>query len=407
MGWISTINPALRTARGPSAEGTLRLNSAKRSSSAPSSVPPWNSIYRQPPLRPVPPCHDTVTPRARGARAALALGALLAGGLVSSPAWPDTCDEAAREWRQLEGVTSRLILQAFIDRHPDCPAAVAPARAQLASPDAPTTARHCLALADAAYVSGAELQSGDPAAAVAACRAAHAAEPQDARVAAALGRALVAIGQGDEAEIETLLRQGAEGDRVDAMSNYAILLRRRGGAEAEAEAVRWYRRAAEAGEETAMMMLGWHYQNGRSVAQDTAQAIRWYRDAAERGNAQGALRLAQLLAQGHGGADGRAEATHWYRVAAVAGEPAAMAELGFRLGRATKPDPEAAADWLMRARASGDDRIPPFIADNLDRLPEATLRALQHRLYENGEYAGALDGRASPTLRMTISSTSN
>lgn len=355
------------------------------------------------PDRPVPPCHATVTRRTGGARATLALGALLAGGLFYGSAWADLCEDAAREWRQLEGVTSRVILQAFIDRHPDCPAAVSPARARLSAPDDGTPTGHCLALADAAYISGAELHAGDPAAAVAACRAAHSAEPQDARLAAALGRALIASGEGEQAEIAALLRQGAEGGRVDAMSNYAILLRHRGGAEDEAEAVRWFRRAAEAGEKTAMMMLGWHYQNGRSVSQDTAQAIRWYRRAAELGNAQGALRLARLLAQGHGGADRRAEATRWYHVAAEAGAPAAMAELGFRLGRAAEPDPDSAADWLLRARAADDDRIPPFIADNLDRLPEATLRALQHRLSETGEYGGALDGRVSPALRMAIS----
>lgn len=351
----------------------------------------------------MPPCHATVAPRTGGARTALALGALLAGGLSYGSAWADLCEEAAREWRQLEGVTSRVILQAFIDRHPDCPAAVAPARARLSAPNDSTPTRHCLALADAAYISGAELHAGDPAAAVAACRTAHSTDPQDARLAAALGRALLARGEGDEAEIATLLRQGAEGGRVDAMSNYATLLRLRGGVADEAEAVRWYRRAAEAGEKTAMMMLGWHYQNGRSVSQDTAQAIRWYRRAAELGNAQGALRLARLMAQGHGGADGRSEATRWYRVAAEAGAPAAMAELGFRLGRAAEPDPASAADWLLRARAADDDRIPPFIADNLDRLPEATLRALQHRLSEAGEYDGPLDGQASPALRMAIS----
>jgi hypothetical protein len=82
----------------------------------------------------VPPCHVTVTLRTGGARAALALGALLAGGLFSGPAWAYLCEDAAREWRQLEGVTSRVILQAFIDRHPDCPAAVAPARARLSAP---------------------------------------------------------------------------------------------------------------------------------------------------------------------------------------------------------------------------------------------------------------------------------
>ena len=37
--------------------------------------------------------------------------------------------------------------------------------------------------------------------------------------------------------------------------------------------------------------LGWLYQNGRGVAQDYAQAVEWYRKAAEQGDAMRNINL--------------------------------------------------------------------------------------------------------------------
>ena len=52
----------------------------------------------------------------------------------------------------------------------------------------------------------------------------------------------------------------------------------------DAEAVRWYRRAAERGHEVAQYNLGNKYDNGTGVAQNYAEAARWYRLAAEQGH---------------------------------------------------------------------------------------------------------------------------
>jgi TPR repeat protein len=51
-----------------------------------------------------------------------------------------------------------------------------------------------------------------------------------------------------------------------------------------AQAMIWYRKAADAGVALAMNNLGFMYQNGRGVAKDDAQAVIWYRKAAEMGN---------------------------------------------------------------------------------------------------------------------------
>ena len=49
-----------------------------------------------------------------------------------------------------------------------------------------------------------------------------------------------------------------------------------------AEAVRWYRKAAEQGHAGGQCNLGVMYENGRVLKQDHAEAVRWYRKAADK-----------------------------------------------------------------------------------------------------------------------------
>ena len=51
-----------------------------------------------------------------------------------------------------------------------------------------------------------------------------------------------------------------------------------------AEAVKWYRLAAEQGDADAQDKLGVTYAGGEGVPQDYAEAVRWYRLAAEQGH---------------------------------------------------------------------------------------------------------------------------
>ena len=60
----------------------------------------------------------------------------------------------------------------------------------------------------------------------------------------------------------------------------------------DAQAVTWYRKAADQGNADAQANLGLMYANGHGVLRDDAQAVAWFRKAADQGFAfaQGAPR---------------------------------------------------------------------------------------------------------------------
>jgi TPR repeat protein len=67
-----------------------------------------------------------------------------------------------------------------------------------------------------------------------------------------------------------------------------------------ADAERWYRRAAERGFAEAQNNLGLMYVLGRGVPQDDAEAVKWFRRAAEQGYAPAQNNLGQMRRQGRG-----------------------------------------------------------------------------------------------------------
>jgi TPR repeat protein len=90
----------------------------------------------------------------------------------------------------------------------------------------------------------------------------------------------------------------------------------RGVAQDYAEAVRWYRKAAEQGDATAQFNLGAMCGTGQGVAQDYAEAVRWYRKAAEQGNADAQFILGIMYANGQGVAQDDVQAHMWISLAA-------------------------------------------------------------------------------------------
>jgi hypothetical protein len=99
----------------------------------------------------------------------------------------------------------------------------------------------------------------------------------------------------------------------------------------EAEAVRWYRLAADQGNARAQVNLGVRYQNGTGVAQDAAEAVRWYRLAADQGHAEAQYNVGTVYQNGAGVPQDSAEAARWFRLAADQGNAlalAAVAQLG-------------------------------------------------------------------------------
>jgi TPR repeat protein len=77
----------------------------------------------------------------------------------------------------------------------------------------------------------------------------------------------------------------------------------RGVPQDDAEAVSWYRKAAELGNASAQFNLGVMYHFGQGVPQDGAEAVSWYRKAAEQGHAGAANNLAVCYEKGLGPQD--------------------------------------------------------------------------------------------------------
>lgn len=80
----------------------------------------------------------------------------------------------------------------------------------------------------------------------------------------------------------------------------------------DAEAARWYRKAAKLGDAYAQNRLGWMYANGCGVEQSDTEAVRWYYKAAKQGNAHAQYNLGFMYANGRGVEKSDAEAVKWY-----------------------------------------------------------------------------------------------
>jgi hypothetical protein len=122
-----------------------------------------------------------------------------------------------------------------------------------------------------------------------------------------------------------------------------------------AEAVRWYRLAADQGYAHAQYNLGVYYEDGTGVAQDVAEAVRWYRLAADQGYARAQYNIGVCYENGTGVAQDGAEAVRWYRLGADQGDAHAQYNLGasYHNGAGVPRDSAEAARWIRLAADQG------------------------------------------------------
>jgi TPR repeat protein len=285
--------------------------------------------------------------------------------------------DAAQAWAAAQGVTNQAVLESFIRRYGDSfyvdlararleelrKSQVAAVRV-LSAPSDEAVVWECDRLAASPSdtlpvgVTGVPVEQLDPGKAIPACRAALAAHPDNPRLNFQLGRALQKEG-GDAADAEALrwFRKAADAGNAGAMSNLGSLyVTGKGVAKDEAEALRWFRKAADAGNAGAMSNLGSLYVTGKGVAKDEAEALRWFRKAAEAGDADSMFNLGFMYENGRGVTKDDAEALRWYRKAADAGDADSMFNLGFMYenGRGVAKDEAEALRWFRKAAEAGD-----------------------------------------------------
>jgi TPR repeat protein len=128
-----------------------------------------------------------------------------------------------------------------------------------------------------------------------------------------------------------------------------------------AEAVKWYRLAAEQGNASAQSNLGVMYRLGRGVPQDNAEAVKWYRRAAEQGNAKAQSNLGVMYGLGQGVPQDYVQAHLWFNLAASRLRPGETRDKAIKnrdlVAARMTPAQVAEAQKLARQWKPRDDRV--------------------------------------------------
>jgi TPR repeat protein len=151
---------------------------------------------------------------------------------------------------------------------------------------------------------------------------------------------------------QTRAEHGDAKAQFDVASAYYL---GRGVSQDYAEALRWYRMAADRGEPGAEDALGYMYLKGQGVPQDYAQAFQWYRRAAEHGDRKGQFDLGKAYDEGVGVQSDYIEASRWYRKAADQNYAKGEDALGYMYyaGRGLPQDLSQAFFWYRKAAEQG------------------------------------------------------
>ncbi|MCP4385353.1 MAG: sel1 repeat family protein [Hyphomicrobiales bacterium] len=198
-----------------------------------------------------------------------------------------------------------------------------------------------------------------------------------------LAEADAAYRRGDgPAAVELLLPLANRGNAIAQYFLGSIYDNGREGVERDrAEAVRWFRLAADQGDALAQASLGIMYSLGRGVPQDDIEAANWllksvyqgnmeaqgplaqiytrgldsFAAAAEQGDAEAQFHLAVMIESGLAQERNQTEAVKWYRKAAEQGHAAAQSSLGalYSFGRGVTQDFAESAKWYRRAAEQG------------------------------------------------------
>jgi len=191
--------------------------------------------------------------------------------------------------------------------------------------------------------------------------------------------------------VERLRRAAERGHVKAAVTMGDALLRGNGVPESQADAISWYRKAAESGSPVAYIRLGDLYA-ARSSGMEAPRALEWYRKAADANSATAMVRLGKMFNEGRGVPQDQALAATWFSRAAAAGSGAAMVELSALYSRAGGPGHfNLAREVLEKAIRTSDPRAPIalaklYLARGERPLAEATLK----RAAEGGNPEAAL-----------------
>jgi TPR repeat protein len=210
------------------------------------------------------------------------------------------------------------------------------------------------------------------------------AEAGDADIMVKLGLAYVR-GEGgvekDLAEAVKWFRLAADAGNMDGIQAMAEVYREGIGVKQDfAKAHHWSKKAAELGSRNDQRKVGHDYMNGRIVPEDHAEAETWFRLAAEQGDADAVLQIGNMAfiryENDEADTESLAKAFEWYGKAAELGNPTAQFNMGvfYNNGVGREKDFVEAGRWYERAARNGDVsaqyRMGMYYVDGKGRSPD-------------------------------------
>jgi TPR repeat protein len=109
-----------------------------------------------------------------------------------------------------------------------------------------------------------------------------------------------------------------------ASSIWACFMRTSEASQNDTDGVKWYRFAAEQGNDHGQAGLAQMHTHGRGVMQDEREAARWFRLAANQGNVGAQQKLGEIYQSGVGVAQDMCTAYMWFNLAGASGEKDAI-----------------------------------------------------------------------------------
>ena len=130
----------------------------------------------------------------------------------------------------------------------------------------------------------------------------------------------------------------------------------RGVAQSDAEAARWFKKAARQGDSRAYCRLGFMFMDGRGVAQSYLEAVRWLKKGANQGHTEAQGELGAMYLEGRGVRKNVVEAARLFKKAADQGDATAQYAIGamYSQGLGVLQSDKETARWYKKAAEQGD-----------------------------------------------------
>src|SRR5438046_3715584 len=166
------------------------------------------------------------------------------------------------------------------------------------------------------------------------------------------------------------LKKNAQDGVSEAQVRFAMLLQKEGDF---AEAVTWYRKAAQQGNVDGMRGLGSSYRDGKGVEEALTEAMKWYREASDKGDGDADSNIGGLYHNGRGVPKDDATAVSWFRKGAGKGSDYAMGDLAacYWTGTGVEKSAREAINWWKVAADKGNEEAKENLKAALEQFDES------------------------------------